>query len=214
MRKIKITRYGVLTILCALGLAFAGLFWAHHSGLAVSSGYSLQGRYISAETGYDASTVHPADNSNVGPPIFFATTTVMEADGKGNVSGEADGFYPGISAAGVNLGPAWFKGVYAIDTNGRVTITTCSTTTAGFFADTTPCVTNGTVEYHTWVGYVLDNDTGTLTTVDQINNSDSSQGGCCAVTGFLVHARTWTKGLPTLFRVGPDEPGLSGRTIR
>jgi hypothetical protein len=191
MRETKLTRYGVLTFLGLLLLAFAGLVWGHRSSLADghSYGYQLRGRFISAETAYDVSTVHDAGGGNIGSPVFFATTSVMQADGHGNVSGESDGFYGGTPPPGVNLGPSWFKGVYAIDTNGRVTITACSTTTPGFFADTTPCVTDGTVEYKTWVGYL---GGSTLTTVDQINNSDSSMGGCCAATGYLVHARTWT----------------------
>jgi hypothetical protein len=118
----------------------------------------------------------------------------MEADGKGNVSGESDGFYGGTPSPGVNLGPAWFKGTYTIDPNGRVTITTCSTGTVGFFADMSACVTDGSVVYKTNVGYLQDGDGKTLTTVEQINNSDASMGGCCATTGFLVHARVWTKG--------------------
>jgi hypothetical protein len=153
----------------------------------------LQGRYVSAETAYDVSSVHDAGGGNVGSPVFFAATAVMEVDKKGKVSGESDGFYGGTPPPGVNLGPSWFKGTYSIDSNGRVTIKTCTTAVTGFFADSTPCVTDGTVEYKTQVGYLQNSDGNTLTTVEQINNSDSSQGGCCAVTGFLVHARVWTK---------------------
>jgi hypothetical protein len=193
VRKGRLTRYGLLMLLGALLLAAVGLVWVHPSSLAKGGMEGLQGRYVSAETGYDVSSVHDAGGGNVGSPVFFATTAVMEADGKGNVSGESDGFYGGTPPPGVNLGPSWFKGTYSIDSNGRVTITTCTTTVAGFFADSTPCVTNGTVEYKTQVGYLQGSDGKTLTTVEQINNSDSSKGGCCAVTGFLVHARVWTK---------------------
>jgi hypothetical protein len=194
MRKARLTRYGLWALLGALLLACVGLVWAQHSRFAQGGEQNLQGRYISAETGYDTSSVHPAGSGNVGSPVFFVATTVMQADGEGNVSGEADGFYGGNPPPGVNLGPSWFKGTYSIDSNGRVTITTCSTTVTGFFQDTTPCVTNGTVAYNTQVGYLQDGDGNTLTTVDQINNSDSSKGGCCALTGYLVHARVWTKG--------------------
>jgi len=191
----RLGRYGLLTLLGGLSLTFLGVVWAHDSSPAYGGKHSLKGRYVSAETAYDVSTEHvvPDGSGNVGPPIFFAATAVMEADGKGNVSGESDGFYGGTPPPGVNLGPAWFKGTYSIDSNGRVTITSCSTAVTGFFADITPCLTIGTVEYKTQVGYLQDDDGNKLTTVEQINNSDSSQGGCCAVTGFLVHARVWTK---------------------
>ncbi len=193
MRKARLTRYGLLVLLGALLLMSLGLVWVHRSSLADGGKQGLKGRYISAETAYDVSSVHNAGGGNVGSPVFFATTAVMEADGKGNVSGESDGFYGGTPPPGVNLGPSWFKGTYSIDSNGRVTITTCTAAVAGFFEDTTPCVTNGTVAYKTQVGYLQDADGKTLTTVEQINSSDSSKGGCCAVTGFLVHARVWTK---------------------
>jgi len=192
MRKARITRYGLL-MLGALLLTAVGLIWVHPSSLAKGNLQGLHGRYVSAETAYDVSTVHDAGGGNVGSPVFFAATAVMYADGKGNVSGESDGFYGGTPPPGVNLGPSWFKGTYSIDSNGRVTITTCSTAVTGFFEDKTPCVTNGTVEHKTQVGYLQGYDGNTFTTVEQINNSDSSQGGCCAVTGFLVHARVWTK---------------------
>lgn len=193
MRNARILRYGLLTLLGAFLLAIVGLVWAHRSSLAKGGRFHLQGRYVSAETAFDVSTEHDAGGGNVGPPVFFAATAVMEADGKGNVSGESDGFYGGTPPPGVNLGPAWFKGVYTIDPNGRVEIDTCSTATEGFFADTTPCDFSGATVFKTQVGYLLDGDGKTLTTVEQINKSDSSLGGCCATTGFLVHARVWTK---------------------
>jgi len=194
MRKVGLTRRGLWALLGALLLAFVGLVWAHHSSLAKGDKQTLRGHYVSAETGYDVSSVHSAGSGNVGSPVFFATTAVMQADENGNVSGESDGFYGGTPPPGVNLGPSWFKGTYSIDSNGRVTINTCTTAVTGFFEDTTPCVTNGTVAYKTQVGYLQGGDGKKLTTVEQINNSDSSKGGCCAVTGFLVHARVWTKG--------------------
>jgi hypothetical protein len=196
MRKARILRYGLLTLMGAFLLAITGLIWAHRSSLAKGGRFHLQGRYVSAETAYDVSTVH-LEGDTVGPPVFFAATAVMEADGKGNVSGESDGFYGGTPSPGVNLGPAWFKGVYTIDPNGRVEIDTCSTGTAGFFADTTPCDFTGATAFKTQVGYLQDGDGKTLTTVEQINVSDPSfppHTGCCATTGFLVHARVWTKG--------------------
>jgi hypothetical protein len=193
MRKARIQRYGLLTLLGALLLAVVGVVWVQRSSLAKDGRYRLQGRYVSAETAYDVSTVH-LEGDTVGPPVFFAATAVMEADGKGHVSGESDGFYGGTPSPGVNLGPAWFKGTYEIDSNGRVIINTCAAASPGFFADNTDCVIDGSVAYKTQVGYVQDGGGKTLTTVEQINNSDASQGGCCATTGFLVHARVWTKG--------------------
>ncbi len=152
----------------------------------------FKGRYVSAENAYDLSSVHAfaaPDSSLVGPPIFFATAEVIVSDGKGNVCGEADGFYSGISAPGVNLGPSLYHGTYTIDANtGRITILTCSdgapSDTNKFCATSTPCaaVTKAQVGYLQAQGRAK-----TVVTVEQIGfgtDEDSS--------GFLVHKREWT----------------------
>jgi hypothetical protein len=153
--------------------------------------YSLFGRYVSAETAYDVSSVHDAGGGNVGSPVFFAGTSLMLSDAKGDVCGESDGFYGGTPPPGVNLGPSYFHGTYTVEANGRITINTCSD--IGFCATLGACDTSGATVYKTQVGYLLDFFGTKVTTVEQINSSDSSKGGCCATTGFLVHARVWTK---------------------
>lgn len=160
-----------------------------------SSGFQLndfKGRYVSAENAYDLSSVHAfaaPDGSLVGPPIFFATAEVIVADGNGNVCGEADGFYSGISAPGVNLGPTLYHGTYTVDPNdGRITILTCSdgapSDTNKFCATSTPCapVTKAQVGYLQAHGRAKK-----IVTVEQAGfgtDTDSS--------GFLVHKREWT----------------------
>ena len=162
----------------------------------------VEGRYVSAETAYDVSSVHAfaaPNGSLVGPPVFFAATAVMVADGNGNVCGESDGFYGGTPPPGVNLGPNLFHGTYTVEgATGRVTILTASDgppSAANVFCGTTaPINTTGTSVFKTQVGYISGRDGKQLVTTEQINASDSSKGGCCATTGFLVHARVWTKG--------------------
>ncbi|MGB7592677.1 MAG: hypothetical protein WCD04_18695 [Terriglobia bacterium] len=195
MKKARFSRYYLLLCLPVL-VALVGLVW----GVPVTtpclfSRATLSGRYISAETAYDVSSVHATadETGNVGSPVFFAATGVMVANGKGFVCGQSDGFYGGTPPPGVNTGPAGFHGTYTVDSAGRVTITTCADTEPGFCADTTTCTTNGTKVYKTQVGYLLDIVGSKVSTVEQINSSDSSEGGCCATTGFLVHARMWTK---------------------
>lgn len=207
MKKVELTRY-YLWFFPLVALAAVGLVWVHQSrSVAAFGGYDLNdisGRYVSAETAYDVSTSHDAGGGNVGAPVFFATTAVMQIDGNGNVYGESDGFYGGTPPPGVNLGPSFFHGKYTIDVNsGRLEFKTCSD--PGPFGGNAPgggvvlplCNTTGAVVYKTLVGYpAITADTGaarTFTTVEQINNSDASKGGCCATTGFLVHARVWVR---------------------
>jgi hypothetical protein len=151
----------------------------------------IQGRYVSAENAYDLSSVHAfaaPDASLVGPPIFFAAAAVMVVDGRGNVCGESDGFYSGISAPGVNLGPSLYHGTYTIDPSGRITILTCSDgapSSDNKFCNTfTPCATVTKAQ----VGYVQGHSGKKIVTVEQTGygtDEDSS--------GFLVHKREWTK---------------------
>lgn len=151
----------------------------------------VHGRYVSAENAADTSSVHAfsaPDGSLVGPPIPFATVEVMVADGRGNICGESDGFYSGISAPGVNLGPSLYHGTYTVDpADGRVTILTCSdgapTTTNKFCATSTPCASVTKAQ----VGYLQAAHTSKIVTVEQTGfgtDPDSS--------GFLVHKRVWT----------------------
>ena len=145
----------------------------------------VQGRYVSAENAFDVSSVH-ANGSLVGPPIFFATAEVMVADGKGNVCGEVDGFYSGIDAPGVDLGPSFFYGTYAVDANGRITITIWGTT--AFCASPAPPAGAASAS-SVQVGYLQDKDGKKIVTVSQTGfgtDPDSS--------GFLVHKHVWTRG--------------------
>ena len=207
MKKAGLTRYRLWLFLVA-SLALVGLVWAHPNphpnpvfNLKTFSNANVHGRFVSAETAYDISSVHAfsaaANSSNVGPPIFFAATAVMNADGAGNVCGESDGFYSlGTAGAipGINLGPSLFHGTFSVEsTTGRITINTCSdgapTTTNTFCGTSTACspVTK------TQVGYLQDgglspDDEGakTITTVEQVSTANFS-------SGFLVHHRVWTK---------------------
>jgi hypothetical protein len=159
---------------------------------------SLRGRYISAETAYDVSTEHSAAGGNVGPPIFFSAAAVMVADGKGNVCGESDGFYGGTPPPGVNLGPSLFHGTYTVEAGtGRVTIITAGdgapSLTNVFCGTTKPIITTGVTSFKTQVGYLQNHRADNVATAEQINASDSSKGGCCATSGFLVHHRNWTR---------------------
>jgi hypothetical protein len=195
MKRARFSRYYLLLCLPVL-LALVRLVWGRpvsggwHAGFQLSD---LNGRYNSAEYAYDISSVHNGYDSNVGPPIWVSVTSVMEADGKGDVCGESDGFYGGLPTPGVNTGPAYFYGTYSIDATGRITINTCADT--GYCATKGACDTSGATLYRTLVGYLQSNNGIKVTTVDQINNSDASQGGCCASTGYLVHSRVWTKDL-------------------
>ena len=200
MRKGSLVRYAVAVFLLA-SLALAGLISAQLSASNALPTFSIadaRGRFISAETAEDISSVHSTKDGsgNVGPPIFFVTTAVMLTDGNGNVCGQSDGFYGGFPPPGVNLGPATFHGTYTIDPpTGRIVVTTCSD--AGPFCGVSntvaPCDTSGKTVFKTQVGYIQGHDARRFTTTEQINASDASQGGCCAVTGFLVHPRVWTR---------------------
>jgi hypothetical protein len=143
----------------------------------------LNGRYVSAEYAYDISSVHDAGGGNVGAPIWFATSAVMQADGMGHVCGESDGFYSLMTNGqipGGNLGPSYFHGTYTVDANGRVTVSTCSD--SGFCATKGPCGSATKVQ----VGYLQSPLGNTLATAEQ-------EFGASFSSGFLVHSRVWTK---------------------
>ncbi len=182
----------VVALLALVGLAAAGSHGRRHFNLA-----DVDGRYVSAETAYDIS------QGNALPAVLFAGASVMIADGQGHVCGESDGFYGGNPPPGLNLGPSLFHGTYTVEaTTGRITIITASDgppvpLTNVFCGTTAPIDTTGAVVFKTQVGY-LQSDGGDgagnkIVTTEQINASDASQGGCCATSGFLVHARVWTK---------------------
>lgn len=214
MERIKLGRYVVVVFLVG-SLALVGFVLSrpkHAMAQAPAAAaapappdpFSLEdveGRYVSAETAYDVSSVHAfaaPNGSLVGPPVFFAATAVMVADGDGNVCGESDGFYGGTPPPGVNLGPNLFHGTYTVEAaTGRVTILTVSDGPPSlanvFCGTTTPINTTGTSVFKTQVGYISGHGGKQLVTTEQINASDASKGGCCAVTGFLVHARVWTR---------------------
>ena len=183
MKNVRFSRYYLLLCLPVL-LALVGLFW----GRPVVGGKAklfdlddLYGRYVSAETAYDASTFNPVSNGAYVTPVDFASTAVMVADGKGDVCGESDGFYGGTPPPGVNLGPAFFHGTYTVgSTDGRVVISICSDT--AFCATTGACSTVASEQ----VGYLQSTNGNTLTTAYQIIPSSFS-------SGFLVHAKVWTK---------------------
>ena len=181
----KVTRACLLVV--AL-LALVGLVAAQSDPF-----YLVQGRYVSAENAADTSSVHAFADPNgslVGPPIPFATVEVMIADGAGNVCGEADGFYSGISAPGVNLGPSLFHGIYTIDpADLRITIKTCSdgapSHTNKFCATSNPCAAVTKVQ----VGYLQDaHDGRKIVTVEQTGFGTDPDS-----TGFLVHKHVWTR---------------------
>jgi len=186
----KVTRTCLLVV--AL-LALVGLVSAQHPRAHFDLD-DVHGRYISAENAADTSSVHAfsaPDASLVGPPIPFATAEVMVADGKGNVCGESDGFYSGISAPGVNLGPSLYHGQYTIGaTDGRVVITTCSdaSTVTGICQDSSPCPASAEGNStRLQVGYIQGDDGNKMVTVSQF------ESGYPDSTGFLVHKRTWSK---------------------
>jgi len=201
MKKVKLTNYYLWILPLAL-LVVVGLVWVrpHSTVSAQFDSDEFSGRYVSAETAYDISSVHGESSSDVDAAIVFAATAVIKADGAGNVCGEAASFY-GFPGPGSNGGPTLFHGKYAIDsTTGRITINTCNTPAdnAGTFCSVkAACDTTGATLYKTQLGYVERTTdvgpTARLVTIERINNSDSSQGGCCATSGFLVHARTWTR---------------------
>jgi hypothetical protein len=179
----KVTR-ACLTIIALL--AFARFVSAQEFYL-----FNVHGRYVSTENAFDTSSVHAvtAQSSLVGSPIFFATAEVMLADGKGNVCGEVDGFYSGIDAPGVDLGPAYFYGTYTVGLHdGRVVITKWSTT--GYCV---PAPNPGLLSSTVQVGYLQDQGAGNtgatrIVTVDQVYPGTDPDS-----TGFLVHTHVWTK---------------------
>jgi len=200
MKRANLVKYSLLLALAA-AFAVTAVTWAGDDDVKPFNMKSLSGRYISAENAYDVSSVHAfaaPDGSLVGPPVFFATAAVMVADGNGKVCGEADGFYGGTPPPGVNLGPSLFHGTYTVeDVTGRVTIETASDGAPGggnVFCGTTATIdTTGKTVFKTQVGYLQNHKAEQVSTVEQINASDASKGGCCATSGFLVHHRNWTR---------------------
>lgn len=156
---------------------------------------NLSGHFISAEYGYDTSTVGTAGAT----PVIFATAATMvfnpSSKTKGDVCGEADGFYPGISAPGTNLGPTLFHGTYTYDsTTSRIIIYQCGdgAPAAGnvFCGTFTACgateADSGTATMS--VGYVQNGAGSTkIQTVNQVTTGNPTS------TGFLVHKHEWTK---------------------
>lgn len=176
-----------LLFLVAALLALAGLVSAQSDPKKHFDLDDVQGRYVSAENAFDVSSVHAvtAQGGLVGSPIFFATAEVMLADGKGNVCGEADGFYSGIDAPGVDLGPSFFYGTYTVGKyDGRVVITIWATTGFCVLA-ANPGLSSSTVQ----VGYLQNKDGKRIVTVDQ-----AYPGTDLDSTGFLVHKHVWTRG--------------------
>jgi hypothetical protein len=188
----KLTRACLLVValLALAGLAAAESHPRHHFNLG-----DVDGRYVSAENAADTSSVHnftppgESDGGLIGPPVPFATAEVMVADGNGNVCGEADGYYSGITAPGVNLGPSLYHGTYTVDpADGRITILTCSDGTPSptnkFCATSTPCAT----VTKTQVGYLQAADAGgKIVTVEQVFGDPNLS------PGFLLHKHEWTK---------------------
>jgi hypothetical protein len=193
MKKVTLTR--PVTFLVA-SLALAGLLLTQPKPAFTQATFGLadaQGRYISAENAYDTSSVHAfaAPNASiVGPPIFFSTAEVMVADGNGNVCGESDGFYSGISAPGVNLGPSLYHGTYTVEADtGRITIETVSDgapSPANKFCGTSTAISPSTVT-KTQVGYLQGKGATKIATVEQVFGNPNLS------PGFLSHRRVWTK---------------------
>jgi hypothetical protein len=152
----------------------------------------VQGRYVSAETFYDTSSVHPFASPNdslVGGPIEVGSAEVLVADGKGNVYGEVDGFY-GYPGPGSNTGPSFYHGQYTVDANGRVEITTCSDagTPTAIGTDHTVCPPSAEGNStRLQVGYIQDEDGNKLVTVSQFLS------GYPDATGFVVHTHVWSR---------------------
>ncbi len=156
--------------------------------------HNVHGRYVSAENAADTSSVHndfsPSDGGLVGPPIPFAIAEVMVADGKGNVCGEVDGFYSGISAPGVNLGPKLFHGTYSVGANdGRIVMRICGDGAPSadnrFCATFTPCTE---LESSVQVGYLDGPEGKKIVTVNQTGFGTDEDS-----TGFLVRKHVWTR---------------------
>lgn len=186
MKKARFSRYYLLLGLPVL-LALVGLIWARPAGGWRAAHYDLDdlnGRYISAEIAYDSSSVHEYSSDSTGgllsSPTFFSETEVMEADGNGHVCGSSDGFYAGMFPGGTNFGQGFFHGTYSIDSNGRITILTCS--------DTAFCATTGACSPASGeqVGYLESTNGNKVTTASQ---GIASSGP----PGYIVRTRVWTK---------------------
>ena len=195
MKIVKPSRHFLWIPLLVL-LAFVGLLWNRPRPVSADKhGFDLddvRGRYVSAETFYDTSSVHPfaaPNGSLVGGPIEVGSAEVLQADGKGNVFGEIDGFY-GFPGPGSNTGPSFYHGQYTVDPNGRVAITTCSDAGTPTTIGTDNTICPASVEGNSTrlqVGYLQGDDGNKMVTVSQFLS------GFPDSTGFVVHTRTWTK---------------------
>ena len=206
MKTMTLTRLATFVV---ASLALMGLVLTQPKPAFAQATFGLQdvqGRYVSAENAYDTSSVHAftaPDSSLVGPPIVFAATAVMVADGNGNVCGESDGFYSGITAPGANLGPSLYHGTYSVEADtGRITVETASdgapSPTNKFCATSTPIPPSAVTK--TQVGYLQGNGSTKIATVEQVFGNPNLS------PGFLSHHRVWTKAVQPL-AVRPFPPG-------
>jgi len=193
MKNVRISRWYLLLAL-PLVLGALALFLAPRSGRGSGYGgyqnWDLKGRYVAAETGYDSSSSHPTTDSNVGPPVFYSSTQVMDADGHGYVCGSADGFYAGVFPGGTNFGQQFYHGTYTIDSHGRVTIITCP--------DSAFCATKCTacaddVVTTIQVGYLASTIGSTLATAEQAFGAPYNPYPQAFSSTFLVHSHVWIR---------------------
>ena len=180
----KVTRAFLLVV--AL-LALAGLVSADHRREHFDLD-DVHGRYVSAEIFYDTSSAHDIGGGVVSGPIYVASAEVLQADGKGNVCGEVDGFYA-YPGPGSNTGPSFYHGQYTVGkTDGRVAITTCTDATATFCQDHSPCPPSAEGNStRLQVGYIQGDDGNKMVTVSQFLS------GYPDSTGFVAHTRTWSR---------------------
>ncbi|MFI5117869.1 MAG: hypothetical protein ACHP8B_14355 [Terriglobales bacterium] len=183
----KLTRACLLVV--AL-LALAGLAAAQSQPRGHFDLDDVHGRYISAEIFLDTSSVHDIAGGVVSGPIYVASAEVLQADGKGNVCGEVDGFYA-YPGPGSNTGPSFYHGQYTIGkTDGRVVITTCSdaSTVTGMCQDKSACPASAEGNStRLQVGYIQGDDGNKMVTVSQF------ESGYPDSTGFVAHTRTWAR---------------------
>jgi len=189
MNKVTRSKCYVCLLVVAL-LVLVGLVWSRPSSVSAKGRFDLddvRGRYVSAETFYDTSSVKSEPDGSVTGPIYVASAEVLEADGKGNVCGEVDGFYA-YPGPGSNTGPQFYHGQYTVGNDGRVAITTCSDATATFCQDNSTCPASAEGNStRLQVGYIQGDDGNKMVTVSQFLS------GYPDSTGFVAHTRTWAK---------------------
>ena len=192
MRIVKPSRYYLWILPIAL-LALAGLVWNRPKSVSAKGHFDLDdvhGRYVSAEYGYDISDASVPALGGIPAPIYYASASVLQADGKGNLCGENDGFYGLTGGPESNTGPSFYHGQYTVDANGRIAITTCSdaNTVTGICQDNSTCPASAEGNStRLQVGYIQGDDGNTIVTVAQFLS------GFPDSTGFNVHQHTWTK---------------------